>query len=81
MKACRFEGDLEPACIEAYYDHLDRHNNLEWYIWLEEYFYAQFWIAVAGFSVSFEAPIDAFASLLGLKPDISEAPWKDTGFL
>ena len=39
-KACKFEGDLEPKCIKAYYDHLDRNNHLEWSIWLEEFMYS-----------------------------------------
>ena len=80
-KACKYEGDLEPACIEAYYDHLDRHNELEWSIWLEEFFMAQWWIATVGGLIVFEAPFDALACLLGLKPDISQAPWKDVDFV
>ena len=37
-EACRFEGDMEPKCIEAFYDHLDTNNHLEWSIWLDEFF-------------------------------------------
>ena len=27
-EACAFEGDMEPKCVEAYFDHLDNNNQL-----------------------------------------------------
>ena len=40
QEACRFEGDMEPACIEAFFEHLGKNNDLEWWIWLSDFFAA-----------------------------------------
>ena len=76
-EACRFEGDMEPECIEAFFDHLDKNNHLEWYIWLHEFFANQLITAIFGLKVSLEAPWMAAAMIFipGAKPDLKDAPW------
>lgn len=75
--ACRFEGDMEPECIEAFYDHLGNNNTLEWSIWLSEFFANQLFTAIFGLKVWFEAPFIGLIMLIvpGAKPDIKDAPW------
>jgi len=81
-KACKYEGDLEPKCIKAYYDHLDRNNHLEWSIWLEEFMYSQFWIAISGAVATTEAPFLAFMMwIFHAKPHLADAPWSNVGAL
>lgn len=81
--ACRFEGDMEPECVEAFFDHLDNNNSLEWSIWLSEFFANQLITAIFGLKVTLEAPfIAAIVTLIpGAKPDIKDAPWDDIGLL
>lgn len=76
-EACRFEGDMEPECVEAFFDHLDNNNHLEWSIWLNEFFANQLITAIFGLKVTIEAPFIAIAVALmpGAKPDIKDAPW------
>jgi len=80
-EACRFEGDMEPECIEAFYDHLDANNHLEWYIWLDEYFANQLFTAIFGIKVWLESPwIGIMLALIpGAKPDVKDAPWDSIG--
>ena len=78
-EACRFEGDMEPKCVEAFFDHLDNNNHLEWSIWLGEFFANQLMTALFGIKVFLEAPFLAIIVTLvpGAKPDIKDAPWDD----
>jgi hypothetical protein len=74
---------MEPKCIEAFYDHLDTNNHLEWSIWLEEFFANQLMTAVFGLPVLIKSP---FVGLIMLavpdsKPDIKDAPWDDVDLL
>lgn len=63
---------MEPKCIEAFYDHLDGNNHLEWSIWLDEFFANQLMTALFGLKVVIESPFIAIAVTLipGAKPDI-----------
>ena len=77
--ACRFEGDMSPECIEAFYEHLNTNNHLEWSIWLDEFFANQLITALFGVKAIIEAPFIAIimATVPGSKPDIKDAPWDD----
>ena len=71
---------MEPECIKTFFEHLDNHNHLEWSIWLSEFFDSQLWIVAFGWLAAIQSPFDAMLVMIfGLKPDIKDAPWKDTG--
>ena len=40
---------MEPKCIEAFFSHLEIHNDLEWWIWLSDFFGSQLMNAIFGF--------------------------------
>lgn len=74
---------MSPECIEAFYDHLDTNNHLEWSIWLNEFFANQLFTAIFGLLVLIEAPFIAiFVTLVPeAKPDIRQAPWDNIPYL
>lgn len=78
-KHCRFEGDLTPQCINAYYEAIGSDNGLEWWITLMTWVWSVWWVCWTGIFMWFLAPI--FGVILWVvpdaKPDIDQAPWKD----
>ena len=76
---CQGVSQLEPECIEAFYDALDKENGVEWYIALEGWFNNQLTIALFGLPISWFALLSAFYFLIypDRVPNIADAPWDD----
>lgn len=57
---CKYDGSLEPECIEAFYFALDLSNNVEWIISMRMWFKNQPWLAFFGWPISFYAGMCAW---------------------
>lgn len=72
-KNCRYEGDMEPKCINAFFEASAKNNEIEWWIWFSEFFAAQLAMVFMGLPATVMAPITGIIILSNadLKPDIS----------